>query len=366
MANLRHKICIISPGATPIFFPEIEGTHGGSEAQLAMVAQALANLEDFEVHFIVHSEAARPSAVREGVTVHFAPMVRGLGAKLKLQKLLFAINADIYLQQGIGSITKEIAFYCLWRRKIFVYWIAHDKDVDPSVSSPGSSRNKWFEWGMLRADLTISQTTMQQSALKQNFGRDSIILHSAFPFREPAGQERKTILWVGRFTEFKRPECFIKLAQSIPEQHFLMIGSVGNDSSAQLFEKHRAELEATANLEYCPGVPFEEIHTYFDQAKIFVNTSFSEGYPNTFVHAMWAKTPIASLIFAADGIIADKRLGVAPTDGDLEKFSAELNNLLNDPAQLASCAENAYAYACEHHNLARNAELLARHLRELP
>lgn len=365
MTEPKTTICLVSPGATPIFFPEIEGTHGGSEAQLAMVAQALAKTDGFEVHFIVHSEIARPSAIREGVTVHFTPFIVGLSAKLKFQKLLYHINADVYLQQGIGSITKELAFFCLWRRRKFVYWIAHDKDVDPTVASPGSSRNKWFEWGMLRADLILSQTQWQQNTLKQNFGRDSMIIHSAFPLRKPSGKERKTVLWVGRFTAFKRPECFIKLAQSVPDQHFLMIASITNESSAQLFAEHRSEIEATDNLEYCPGVPFGEIHNYFDQAKIFVNTSFSEGYPNTFVHAMWAKTPIASLTFDPDGIIARKSLGVEPTDGDLAEFAKELKDLLDDPERLAQCAENAYAYACERHNLARNAELLASLLRKL-
>ena len=143
-----------------------------------------------------------------------------------------------------------------------------------------------------------------------------------------------------------------------------MIAHTELGDAKTLFERCQSEIANVENLRFIQSVPFREIDRYFDRAKLLVNTSWSEGFPNTFVQAMWSAMPIASLHYDPDGIIARHELGVPPT-GDLDAFASEIRKLLSDAERLKRCGANAYAYANEHHNLERNGQVLAEHLRRL-
>ena len=360
----RIRVCFISAGAASLVFPERESRHGGAEAQFYMLARELAKLDEFDVHLVVNGSQGQLAVKRDRVTVHSLPFLPGIRPKLLLQRLLHFIDAQIYLQRASGSVTKEVAFFCLWRRRTFLYWIAHDNNVDPEVYPTATPRTKSFEWGMLRAHSLVAQTEFQARRLRERYNRDSVIIANAFPPRQPPGDPRAGLLWVGRFVAFKQPQEFIRLARALDEEQCTMIAPVSTDTSRRLFEQHAAGIETTQNLKYISSVPFHEITRYFDGAKILVSTSRSEGFPNTFVQAMWSATPIASLDYDPDGIIARHQLGVPPT-GDFDAFAREIRGLLADPERLERCGANAHSYAHEHHNLERNAQKLAEHLRRL-
>ncbi|MCX7047162.1 MAG: glycosyltransferase family 4 protein [Candidatus Sumerlaeota bacterium] len=340
--------------------------------QLFLLARELARSGAGDVHFIVHGDAGRRAVTQDGVTIHFTPFIPGLAAKMKLQRLLTRIGADCHIVRGMGSVVKEVAFFCLWRRRKLVYWIAHEYDVNPSLAVRDMDRNRWFEWGMLRANLVIAQTQVQAAKLKQNYGRDCVIIPNSLPARTPSEQRREFILWVGRFVPFKRPDLFIELARRLPQERCVMIAPVPQGAAGECFERHRDALKAAPNIEHIPGVPLKDMDSWFDRAKVYVNTSSSEGFPNTFLQAAWAGTPIASLTFDPDGIVAACDMGVAPVNlrshdpkQDMDAFAAAIAHLLSDETLWRRQSQSAYACAQERHDLGRNAALLSRQLDDL-
>ena len=312
------KVCFISPGATSLFYPERPPTHGGAEAQLYLFAGELAQHHNIEIHFIFNDER-KTQLLQNNIHGHSIPIGPGLRPKLAMQNLLCKINADIYLQMAVGSVTRDVACFCKWRRKKFVYWIASDLDVNPDMKME-VVRTKGFEWGMLSAQQIIAQTETQATLLKLNFGRQSIKIMNAFPRREIPQKERDGILWVGRFVPVKRPELLIQLARCLPHRHFTMIAPVTKREYQEVHQNYMPAIEELPNLEYIDGVPLNEIGSWFDRTKLLLNTSVIEGYPNTFVQAMWSAAPLASLSFDPDEMIAKQELGIPPRD-NVEEFA---------------------------------------------
>lgn len=298
------------------------------------------------------------------VNCHFTRHGKGLVQKIRFQKLLKQIAPDFCIQQSIGSVTKEVGFFCMWHPCKFIYWIGSDKDIDPNLRDPKVRRGFWFDWGFKRAHYYIAQTKHQQNILKDTWKKKSTIIRNGFPFRPRPERKRDIVLWVGRFVPVKRPELFIALAKSIPEERFYMIGPVTNQVSQECFSEIAPLMKGVGNLEYNSGVSLDEIGEYFDRAKVLVNTSILEGFPNTFVQAMWSGTPIASYNFDADGLIAERELGCGPVS-DLDRFTESIRRLLNDQDRWTHCSINARTLAEDQFNIKINTERLYKLLQGL-
>ncbi|MBM4020607.1 MAG: glycosyltransferase, partial [Planctomycetes bacterium] len=139
---------------------------------------------------------------------------------------------------------------------------------------------------------------------------------------------------------------------------FVMIAAPANDQAAY-FEACRARARTLANVEFVPGVPFAEMDARYRGAKVLVNTSKTEGFPNTFLQAGANGAPLLSLRVDPDDFIAKRACGFACGD-DTELLAARLAELLADRTLRRRMGENACAYVRENHDARRNAaELLA-------
>jgi glycosyltransferase involved in cell wall biosynthesis len=105
-----------------------------------------------------------------------------------------------------------------------------------------------------------------------------------------------------------------------------------------------------SNVEFISGVPFFEIDKYFSNAKIFVNTSKYEGFPNTFVQASMHGVPIISLNVNPDRILNEYSIGFFALNNP-DRLKNDLELLLNNHEQYYKYSENAYNYAKEKHSI---------------
>jgi glycosyltransferase involved in cell wall biosynthesis len=159
-------------------------------------------------------------------------------------------------------------------------------------------------------------------------------------------EERKHILWVSRCIKIKRPEIFLSLAKNFPNEKFIMICP---KSDIELWNKISQETNKYRNLKFIESVPYKEIGKYFKEAKIFVNTSTHEGYPNTFLQAAETNTPILSLSVNPDKLLDKYKIGL-DCKNNYNLMEETLNRLLKDRSLYNRLSQNSEIYLKKEHN----------------
>jgi len=210
-----------------------------------------------------------------------------------------------------------------------IFRIAHDSDCVPGEQLIGLERDRRiYDYGLRRAHMISAQSKRQADTLFKNYGLKS---HEVFMAAEippdPVDSERDIdVLWVNNFRGFKRPELVIDIAKHLPETTFTIIGGKmkGFEDIYDEVEKGASELP---NVDFVGAVPYSEVNSYFTRAKLFLNTSDSEGFPNSFLQAWVRRVPVVSY-FDPDGLINDRKLGVAVSSQ--ANFHEALGALLSD------------------------------------
>jgi glycosyltransferase involved in cell wall biosynthesis len=197
--------------------------------------------------------------------------------------------------------------------------------------------------------------------LHDTIGVKANVIRGAHALEPLDENPRETILWAARSATFKRPELFLKFARQMPDKHFTMICPKATDDNRydELVEKAKQ----VQNLEFIPGVLFDELDDYFARAKVFVSTSSSEGFPNTYVHACKCATPILTLKVNPDNFITNYKCGMC-ADDNWDKFCEMLNTLL-DPDTAAIYGQNGRRYVDENHSISKIIEDYKKIFRQL-
>ena len=331
--------------------------HGGSEVQLYQLAKKIAEDERFDVSFVVGDFGQENIELYDNISIFKAfPIKRkefkyitGFYYQLKFLFLLKRINADVYIQRAAGAETGLVAFFSKLFEKKFIYMTASSIDVDGTYKKRDLLTGFIYEYGLKNASIVIVQGEEYKQILKERYKRDSVIIKNSFriPEHAPNISKKKTILWVGTSQLLKQPEIFLEMAKNMPQERFVMIMPKHN---LNLWDNIKREVENIPNIEFIEKVPFEEIDSYFAEAKLFVNTSTFEGFPNTFVQAMMNSAPIASLNVNPDNFLEKYHCGFCAKKNvdDLISFARDI--LKNNERWQHECA-NAFKYAKENHDI---------------
>ncbi len=166
-------------------------------------------------------------------------------------------------------------------------------------------------------------------------------------------------MWVGRYAGLKKPEIFIDLAGKIKTEKFIMICPYKKEDFER-WKKLKAEAEKISNLIFMEKIPFNKIQDYFYAAKLFVNTSDFEGFPNTFLQAAQAKTPIISLNVNPDNFISEYNCGIF-CENNFEKMFQNTKELLQNKEELKIKGENIFNYLKQNHDI----KVINKHLEKI-
>ncbi len=363
----RVRVCFFSLGAYPMFSHGVTGA-GGAEVQIALSALALARDERYDVTVIVGPYGQPEVEVRHGVTLRSFERPRG-GLKLtrpvrmhlRLWSLMRTVDAHLFVARTAGPVNLSMALFCRLLNRKFVYMVAHDEDLGRKVpdwfGSGLTGRVKWtlFRLGLRWSHLVVVQHRGQLEELRRAYGKKGVIRPSAHPVpeRPPPYGERSFVLWTARCEPWKRPEALLSLARELPEEKFVMICPPSVDRS--YYEAVRSEAAALPNVEFLSSVPHREMERYYLRARVFVNTSRKEGFPNTFVEAAGMGTPVLSLSVDPDSVLG--RFGFGRCfDGDLAGMVRFLRETRGSRHILEGMAENSWRYASEHHDLEKIVE----------
>jgi len=147
-------------------------------------------------------------------------------------------------------------------------------------------------------DEVVVQHAGQQLNYRRNYGREATLIPSCCVPPPGAHNDRAGYaLWVARMGESKRPELLVEIARRMPGIRVVMVG--GPEGGPRGEAAYRAVREAAAsvpNLDLVGFVPYAEIDRWFNGARILINTSKFEGFPNTFLQAWSRGIPTVSLL----------------------------------------------------------------------
>lgn len=356
------KICLVNHDNYPVLNPAFGGNYiGGESVQQILLALALAK-KGHEVSTIVADLGQPDGEIIGGVRVWktFAP---GAGMPVlrfiypKLTSIISALrkaDADVYYQSCAGMVTGVTAWYAHRHSRKFVFRIAHDSDCIPGQQIiPYWRDRKLYEYGLKQADLIAAQSSLQAELLQSNYGLDSIEINMAVEPPADGGIDRDIdILWVNNFRAFKKPERFLELARALPDLRMVMIGGPCPGEEA-FFEDMRRRAETLPNLQMTGFVPYHEVNTYYSRARVFVNTSDIEGFPNSYLQSWVRGTPVVAF-FDPDGLIARKGLGHKANN--LEDMASAIRHLIDDTQHCERISTQTREYAMANYHPERIAE----------
>ena len=107
----------------------------------------------------------------------------------------------------------------------------------------------------------------------------------------------------------KRPDILLGVASELPQLSFHMVGGAVR-SDPDYFKQVRAQAVRTPNITFHGPLSYAETSALYGRARVFVNSSDMEGFPNTYLQAWASGTPVIAF-FDPDGLIDRHGLGAA-------------------------------------------------------
>jgi glycosyltransferase involved in cell wall biosynthesis len=350
------KVCFVCPYAYPVFEPAIKVSTGGAEVEIYNISRALAR-NGLSVDVVVSDHGQREIEVRDGVRLirssKVDPSPGPLGKlrdKLALLRALSKSDADAIVTICADPDIGLIAGYARLTRRKFVYRTAHQIDCTGEYEREAGWRGRLFGLGLRWADAVATQHEEHEQVLRER-GIDSTVIRNGFDILSAPGNAKRPIdvLWVARCATWKNPELFLDLAEQLPGRNLVMICPMQSDDP-DLFRKVRERAEAIPHLRFIERVPYSQIQPYYEQAKVFVGTSDFEGFPNTYLQACMAGTPIASYGVDPGEFLATTGAGFV-ANRNFERLHTGIAALLDDETAWSRASRNARAYVETHHNM---------------
>lgn len=337
MTNRAPKICFIESAAYAVLDGSIRASAtGGESVQHTLLARGFA-ARGWDVSLISSDFGQEDGVVIDGIRVwktftrkEGVPVLRFLYPRLyRSWRALGKADADVYFQSCAGMMTGLLAKYVARRNRKMIFRIAHDTDCIPGEELIKFGRDRRiYQYGLRRADLISAQSATQAKLLQDNYNLSSTEVDMAAEIADEPDEAGRDIdvLWVNNFRAFKRPELLVDIAKQAPGVSFTMIGGKMQNEEALYDDVREAALQLD-NVNFVGGVPYSEVNAYFARAKLFLNTSDSEGFPNSFLQAWVRRVPVISY-FDPDQLIAGRGLGISvDTQND---FVAAISGLLGD------------------------------------
>ncbi len=347
----KIKICLISRSAYPLFNSNCKQTFGGAEVDLYYISKILARDSLYDVNFIVGNFKQKKIELFDNVRV-FRSYRFNDNKIIQILKLIITflkVNADIYMQEGASGGTGIISFLCKIMNKKFVYRTASDIDCDGTFVEKHFIEGSLYKWGIKHANVLITQNISNKNQLKKIFNLFSIVIPNGIEIYQKGTNIKNTILWVGRSEKLKQPLIFLDIAKQFPKEKFVMVCSKANFNSIDISDLNKKASEIP-NLELIAYVPFIEINKYYANAKIFINTSIYEGFPNTFIQSVINSVPIITLNVNPDNFLTEYSCGYC-ANGNFFTMVSKIRQIIENRDEWKKLSDNSYNYGLKNSNI---------------
>ena len=343
------KICLIGFQNLPVLLPELKyHTIGGESVQQSLLAHALVR-RGHDVRMVSWDYGQPDEITWKGIRVYKAfrpdaglPLLRFVHPRWTgLWSALKRADADLYYTSCAGMHVGLLALFCKRYRRRFVFRSASDSDCDPSQLLVRYARDRWlYGFGLRRADAILVQSKDQAERLAANYGLPSRIAWMLVDQAESPTVRDIDLLWVSNIRQVKRPDRILELAKSAPETCIHMVGGAlpGEDA---LFREISHRASGQANVVFHGRLSYADAGNLYSRARLFVNTSDVEGFPNAYLQAWVRGVPVVTLI-DPDRVIDCEGLGIALSSS--AQLGDAVRRLLDDPVAWQAASERCRAY----------------------
>ncbi len=341
-------------------------TSGGAELQVALLARELAALG----HDIV--VAGGDTGQADGVVLQ-GVRVRNAG-RFHTGRLTEMIGAIPRVVRVLREEKPEWVVVMGWTAWLFVLWVlrpwigykldfvcALDTEVNGEYRREHPFFGALFEFALRRCDARHAITQEQVGHYRRRGMDATLYRYLIFPRRgtRPAREAKDVdFLWVSRCAPIKRPELFLYLAAALPASFFRMIAPAHD---RRLWEKIAARAGTLPNVTLVESVPYHRVQDEYDRARVFVNTSAWEGWPNSFIQAGLGRAALLSLEVNPDDIFGTFRPGVCAA-GDFTAMVAAARRMMEDTSALEAMQSGCERFVVEMHNNAKETVAFLRGL----
>lgn len=348
--NNNIKVCFVCPKAYCLFDPDKGGIFGGAEVDLYILGTSLAKDDSFEVSFVVGDYGQASEVSKQNIRLFKSLKITEppLIAPFKIWRAMKKADADFYFIKTMSAGLLLVYLFCRINRRKLIIRTAHSSHCDGSYLTKHPFLRFLYKAAFKKAAAVFTQNRSDANSLKASLDVASITIPNGHIITDRNEQNKEYILWVARSANFKNPYLFIELAKDLPDQKFVMVcPKAFGDKNYSILKKIAGKYK---NLEFVESVKIFDIQTVFSKAKIFVNTSESEGFANTFIQAAIAAVPIISYKVNPDDFLNKYNCGFC-ADGSYRKMLELINTLAEDEGLIKKYGENAFAYAKEKHDI---------------
>jgi len=351
------SICFVGLNNLSALAPEFRNHEmGGAQLQQTLLAKALVR-EGFQVSMVVADLGQADGAEWHGIRTYKAyrldagiPGARFIHPRWTgVWSALRRANANVNYCSCADVLLGQVALFNQRHAGNAAFRIAHDFDCQPDKLLIPNWRGKvLYRYGLRRADLILAQTATQQAQMKRNFGRNSRVIPSLLEFGADNldfAARDIDLLWVSNIRPFKRPDLVLDMGAQIPDLKVRMIGGTQPGFDEYFADIRRRALDLP-NVAFCGSQPYEAVNQQMARARLFINTSDSEGFPNTYLQA-WARgTPVVAF-FDPDGVIA--REGLGRVVQSVEQMRSAIRQFLTEPELWSTTSARCVHYVSAQH-----------------
>jgi glycosyltransferase involved in cell wall biosynthesis len=329
------KICLVGLDNLPVLAPEYRRhSIGGESVQQTLLGRSLAR-RGHDVSMVVADYGQVDGAQWEAIRVFKAyrpgagvPVLRFVHPRWTgMWSALVRADADVYYTSCAGMQVGLIALFCRRHRRRLVFRAASDTDCDRSRLLVRFARDRWlYGYGLRQAHAILVQSAWQAETLAHSYGLSSRVAGMLVEKPGPVAARDIDALWVSNIRRLKRPDRILELADRLPNVKIHIVGGPLPGEEALFLDVKRAAATKN-NVSFHGRLSYWDASDLYGRAKLLVNTSDIEGFPNSYLQAWIRGVPVATLI-DPDGVIEREGLGVAAKSPD--QIPDAITHLLGD------------------------------------
>jgi glycosyltransferase involved in cell wall biosynthesis len=248
--------------------------------------------------------------------------------RLKQHKLTFKYSERLY-KQGLSLKGLPRAIVSAWLhhgrfQKYPLYMLCASAYTAVDVATFGNYNGRTYRWGYFPV---VKQYDIEQ-LLKNK--REGVV----------------TVLWAGRFIDWKHPEHALLVAQRLDKENVdFQLKMIGNGEEFDRIKSLAANMELKNPIEFLGTMSPDEVRKHMEEANIYLFTSdFNEGWGAVLNESMNSGCAVVAshAIGSVPFLIKHGESGLIYNNGDVNDLCNNVLSIVKDISLCETLGRNAY------------------------